>query len=332
MEACAASRLRFVVCDRPNPIGGAVEGAPQSTGYLTFVGLHPIPVRHGMTAGELARLFAAERRLDLDLVVCSGHGLGARHALRRDRASLDSALARTCRRRTRRSSTRGCACWKAPTSRRGAARRGRSRSSARPGSTASALAEALNALVLPGVSFLPLRFRPMFDKHAGTSCGGALLAGDRPLSPSGRFRPACASSRPRAGSRRSSSAGERSPTSSTTGPAVDLLTGSPSFRADGRRRRQPPGRDRPPLRRGPGFPGAARAVSPLPGPAARGRRVRGRPRLGEDEHHRGAGAAAEGPGPHGRNDQALDPRRGGRRGGQGFAAARRRPGPRWRRW
>ena len=70
MEACAASRLRFVVCDRPNPIGGAIEGAPQATGYLTFVGLHPIPVRHGMTAGELARLFAQERRLDLDLVVC----------------------------------------------------------------------------------------------------------------------------------------------------------------------------------------------------------------------------------------------------------------------
>jgi len=55
MEACASARLRFVVCDRPNPIGGSVEGAPQSTGYLTFVGLHPIPVRHGMTAGELAR-------------------------------------------------------------------------------------------------------------------------------------------------------------------------------------------------------------------------------------------------------------------------------------
>jgi len=74
MEACAGSRLRFVVCDRPNPIGGAVEGAPQSTGYLTFVGLHPISVRHGMTAGELARLFVAERRLDLDLVVCPAAG------------------------------------------------------------------------------------------------------------------------------------------------------------------------------------------------------------------------------------------------------------------
>src|SRR5262249_51463102 len=74
MEACAASRLRFVVCDRPNPIGGEVEGAPASSGYLTFVGLHPIPVRHGMTAGELARLFAAERRLDLDLVVCPANG------------------------------------------------------------------------------------------------------------------------------------------------------------------------------------------------------------------------------------------------------------------
>ena len=65
MEACAGSRLRFVVCDRPNPIGGAVEGAPQSSGYLTFVGLHPIPVRHGMRVCHpvelLAEAYQAER-------------------------------------------------------------------------------------------------------------------------------------------------------------------------------------------------------------------------------------------------------------------------------
>ena len=93
MEACAASRLRFVVCDRPNPIGGAVEGAPQSTGYLTFVGLHPIPVRHGMTAGELraalrrgAQAGSRSRRL-------SGRGMGAGHAVRRDRPALGVAVA-----------------------------------------------------------------------------------------------------------------------------------------------------------------------------------------------------------------------------------------------
>src|SRR3984893_7158233 len=88
MEACASSRLRFIVCDRANPIGGSVEGAPQSTGYLTFVGLHPIPVRHGMTAGELARLFAAERRLGLDLVVCGLEGWS------RDLPSASPALPR----------------------------------------------------------------------------------------------------------------------------------------------------------------------------------------------------------------------------------------------
>ena len=93
MEACAGSRLRFVVCDRPNPIGGAVEGAPQSTGYLTFVGLHPIPVRHGMTAGELARLFAAERRLDLDLVVCPAAGWARGMSVRRDGAAVGRAVA-----------------------------------------------------------------------------------------------------------------------------------------------------------------------------------------------------------------------------------------------
>ena len=93
MEACAAARLRFVVCDRPNPIGGEVEGAPPSPGYLTFVGLHPIPVRHGMTAGELARLFAAERRLDLDLVVSPVSGWARDRGYAGSRPALGAALA-----------------------------------------------------------------------------------------------------------------------------------------------------------------------------------------------------------------------------------------------
>jgi len=59
MEACAQNKIEFIVLDRPNPINGlAVEGPileyPQ---YSSFVGLYPIPIRHGLTAGELAKLF-----------------------------------------------------------------------------------------------------------------------------------------------------------------------------------------------------------------------------------------------------------------------------------
>ncbi len=55
MEACAEAGVRFVVLDRPNPVGGCVlEGSVIRPGYESFVGLHPIPLRHGLTAGELA--------------------------------------------------------------------------------------------------------------------------------------------------------------------------------------------------------------------------------------------------------------------------------------
>ena len=74
MEACAAAGVRFIVCDRPNPLGRRGRGAPQDPEYLSFVGLHPVSVRHGMTTGELARLVLAETKLDLDLEVVPAIG------------------------------------------------------------------------------------------------------------------------------------------------------------------------------------------------------------------------------------------------------------------
>jgi uncharacterized protein YbbC (DUF1343 family) len=60
MQAAARNRLRFVVLDRPNPIGGAaVEGGIVQTGFESFVGLWPVSARHGLTAGEMARLLNA---------------------------------------------------------------------------------------------------------------------------------------------------------------------------------------------------------------------------------------------------------------------------------
>jgi uncharacterized protein YbbC (DUF1343 family) len=64
MEAAAEQGIPFIVLDRPNPINGIdVEGNILETAFATFVGLYPIPVRHGMTVGELARLFNGEGRL-----------------------------------------------------------------------------------------------------------------------------------------------------------------------------------------------------------------------------------------------------------------------------
>src|SRR5262245_58728535 len=58
LKACARHGVPVIVCDRPNPINGVdVEGARLQAGFESFVGLFPIPMRHGLTIGELARLF-----------------------------------------------------------------------------------------------------------------------------------------------------------------------------------------------------------------------------------------------------------------------------------
>jgi uncharacterized protein YbbC (DUF1343 family) len=70
MEAVAENDLRFAVLDRPNPIGGTtIEGPLVEEGYASFVGAHPVPIRHGMTLGELARLVASERGWPEPIVV-----------------------------------------------------------------------------------------------------------------------------------------------------------------------------------------------------------------------------------------------------------------------
>jgi uncharacterized protein YbbC (DUF1343 family) len=70
LEEAAKRKLRFVVLDRPNPLGGTVmEGPLLDADRESFVGYHEIPVRHGMTVGELAQLFNVERKIGADLHV-----------------------------------------------------------------------------------------------------------------------------------------------------------------------------------------------------------------------------------------------------------------------
>ncbi|MBA3321203.1 MAG: DUF1343 domain-containing protein, partial [Pyrinomonadaceae bacterium] len=75
MEEAAKLKLPVFVLDRPNPIGGTdVEGAIADADKLSFTAYHTIPVRHGMTIGELARLFNGERKINCDLRVVEMQG------------------------------------------------------------------------------------------------------------------------------------------------------------------------------------------------------------------------------------------------------------------
>ncbi|MGH9309192.1 MAG: exo-beta-N-acetylmuramidase NamZ family protein [Vicinamibacterales bacterium] len=70
MQASARRNIPFVVLDRPNPIGGEiVEGALLDPRFKSFVGMYPIPARHGMTVGELATLFNRKHEIGANLIV-----------------------------------------------------------------------------------------------------------------------------------------------------------------------------------------------------------------------------------------------------------------------
>jgi uncharacterized protein YbbC (DUF1343 family) len=74
MRAAAAAGKRVMVLDRPNPIGCAVQGPLLDTGYASAVGILPVPLRHGMTMGELALFANGELRIAADLVVVPVRG------------------------------------------------------------------------------------------------------------------------------------------------------------------------------------------------------------------------------------------------------------------
>jgi uncharacterized protein YbbC (DUF1343 family) len=75
MQAAAERAIPFVVLDRPDPIGGAVvEGGLLDTSFASFVGMYPIPMRHGLTVGELARLFNGAFGIDAALTVVPVEG------------------------------------------------------------------------------------------------------------------------------------------------------------------------------------------------------------------------------------------------------------------
>src|SRR6058998_1681805 len=74
LEEAAAHRKAVWVLDRPNPIGRAVEGLRLREGWESFVGAGPLPMRHGLTLGELARWFVRRLGLDLELEIVAMEG------------------------------------------------------------------------------------------------------------------------------------------------------------------------------------------------------------------------------------------------------------------
>jgi uncharacterized protein YbbC (DUF1343 family) len=174
MEACAEAGVKFVVLDRPNPIGGEVEGPMLREGFESFVGLHPIPLRHGLTCGELARWLVAERGIacDLEVVECEGW--------HRDMRWSDTGLPFVLP-SPNLPTVESCAVYPGMVLVEGtdlSEGRGTTKPFELVGAPyleAHPLAEALNGHELAGVRFRASSFEPTFQKHAGAVCGGVQL-------------------------------------------------------------------------------------------------------------------------------------------------------------
>ena len=183
-EAALAAGCEVWVLDRPNPLGGAVEGNLPEAGTESFVGAFPIPVRHGLTLGELLRLEGRRRGWPDDLTVWEVHGWRRGGWWENGPAGAGGAGLRWLR-------------WLAPSPNMPtpatalvypggclieATELSEGRGTTRPFQLVGApwldplgLAHRLAERGLPGVRFLPTYFRPQFQKHAGALCGGVEL-------------------------------------------------------------------------------------------------------------------------------------------------------------
>jgi len=177
LEACAENGIPLVVLDRPNPLGGEVLEGPvlEAPEFVSLVGIHPVPMRHGMTAGELARLFNGRflpRPANLTVIPMAGWSRGAwfdetglpwvmpsPNMPTPDTATVypGQVLFEGTNLSEGRGTTRPFELFGAPWI------------------DGHALAESLNALDLPGVRFREAWFTPSFSKHSGKLCGGCQL-------------------------------------------------------------------------------------------------------------------------------------------------------------
>jgi len=172
MKAAAERGIRFVVLDRPNPIGGVeVQGPVLDVGSESFVGFHPMPVRHGMTTGELARMFNAELKFGLDLEVIAVEGW------RRSEFFDATGLVWTNPSPNMRSLTQahlypGIGLLETTNLSVGRGTDTPFEVIGAPWIEPRGLARELNAADLPGVRFVPIRFTPNDSKFKDQPCGG----------------------------------------------------------------------------------------------------------------------------------------------------------------
>jgi len=172
MEAAARRNMLTVVLDRPNPLGGeAIEGPTIQTGYESFVGIHPIPIRHGMTIGELARLYHTERGLAGELLVIPCEGW--RRSMTFDETGLPWVMPSPNMPTLNTAFVYPGQCLLEGTN------LSEGRGTTRPFELCGApwidpqkLMERLRASTGPGVVFRPAWFRPTFQKFTGQMCGG----------------------------------------------------------------------------------------------------------------------------------------------------------------
>jgi len=176
MEACGARGIRVVVLDRPNPIGGeTMEGPVLQPAYTSFVGRHPLPVRHGLTIGEVAvmakRCFGAE--CELEVIRMAGwkrsqffEETGLPWVLPSPNlATVDAAFVFV-----------GSVIYEGTNLSEG---RGTTRSleivghpALEPFGLLARLEEVFERAGLSGFVLRPLYFKPTFQKHADQVCGG----------------------------------------------------------------------------------------------------------------------------------------------------------------
>ena len=172
MEAAGEHGLNYVVLDRPNPIGGiAVEGPIADAGRESFVGCHTIPVRHGMTVGELAKMYRAERDVKVDLEVIEVEGW------RRGDYWDATGLTWVNPSPNMRSLTEavlypGMGIWETTNISVGRGTDTPFEVLGAPWIDGRQLAAELNAAGLQGVRFIPIEFTPDDSKFKNQKCGG----------------------------------------------------------------------------------------------------------------------------------------------------------------
>lgn len=176
MEVAAKKGLRFVVLDRPNPIGGVVVAGPVlKDERRDFVGAHRLPLQHGLTAGELARMIAGEDGVQVDLAVLACEGWQ-----RADRFDQTGLLwinpSPNMRSLTQALLYPGIGLVEGTNVSVGRGTDTPFEVVGAPWCDGMALAAHLRQEQLPGVAFVPIQFTPTASKHAGQRCGGVQIA------------------------------------------------------------------------------------------------------------------------------------------------------------